>query len=43
MKTGWIVTCPKCGAKIDEFSLCDEWECECGESGILDDDEGEEE
>lgn len=46
MQTGWVITCPKCGAKIDDFSLSDEWFCECGESGIFEppddeDDEGE--
>lgn len=45
MKNGWVVECPKCGTKIDDFSLTDEWFCDCGEHGILDygDSEDEEE
>lgn len=43
MITGWVITCYKCGAKIDDFSLADEWFCECGAHGIFeppdDDDE----
>lgn len=35
MKNGYVITCPRCGADIDDFSLCDEWFCECGEYGEL--------
>ena len=41
MKNGYVVTCPECGAEIDEFSLADEWFCECGEKGILEYEEEE--
>jgi len=34
MKNGYTITC-KCGRVIEDFSLADEWFCECGESGIL--------
>ena len=27
MNSGWGITCPKCGAQIDEFSFADEWFC----------------
>jgi hypothetical protein len=37
MKDGWVVICPACFAKIDDFELSGEWFCECGEQGILDD------
>lgn len=45
MKTGWVIKCFKCGAKIDDFSLCGEWGCDCGEYGIFEpeDDEDEDE
>jgi len=47
MKTGWIIICPNCGTKLDQFSLADEWFCECGESGSFvptdDDDQDESE
>lgn len=41
MKNGYVITCPRCGAEIDDFSLCDEWFCECGESGELQHEEDE--
>lgn len=41
MKTGYVIACPKCGAKIDDFSHSDEWFCECGEYGIFEPDEDE--
>ena len=40
MKTGYVVTC-QCGAEIDDFSLADEWFCECGNAGILEVDKPE--
>lgn len=40
MQNGYTITC-KCGRVIDDFSLADEWWCECGESGILQWDEEE--
>lgn len=43
MKTGWVIECPSCGAKIDDFSLSDEWFCECGDSGVFEPDEDDEE
>lgn len=36
MQNGWQVTCPRCGTIIRDFSLSDEWFCDCGESGVLD-------
>lgn len=36
MKNGWVIQCPRCGTLIDDFSLCDEWFCDCGEHGELD-------
>lgn len=43
MKNGWVIECPRCGTKIDEFSFCDEWHCEvCGEWGNLDYEEEDE-
>lgn len=43
MKNGYKVTCPRCGAVIDDFSCADEWDCDCGYDGILtyDDDDDE--
>jgi hypothetical protein len=36
MKNGWVIECPHCHTKIDEFSLADEWTCDvCGASGEL--------
>ena len=43
MHNGYLITCPKCGAKIDEFSCADEWFCACGEQGILQWDDVDEE
>lgn len=39
MKTGWEITCPACGATIDEFELTGEWFCQCGAHGIHEPDE----
>lgn len=43
METGDVVTCPRCDASIDDFSLADEWFCDCGEQGILEDEDTEDE
>ena len=43
MEDGRFILCPKCGRTIEDFSLSDdEWCCECGESGILEFEEYEE-
>ena len=42
MQTGYVITCPNCGKQIDDFSLADEWFCECGASGLLAWDEDDE-
>jgi hypothetical protein len=42
MENGYTVICPKCQSSITEFSLADEWSCECGESGVLEYDDDEE-
>ena len=42
MQTGWVIDCPNCGRKIDDFSLADEWDCECGASGVFEPDEDDE-
>ena len=35
IENGWVITCPQCQAKISHFSLADEWFCMCGQQGIL--------
>lgn len=44
---GAFVVCPSCGREIpsEEWSCADEWFCECGEDGIVewsDDDDDDE-
>ena len=43
MKNGYTIICPRCCQVIDDFSLADEWFCDCGESGILDRDDEDDE
>ena len=43
MQNGYFIICPNCGVKIIEFSLADEWFCECGEQGQLQHDDNDDE
>ena len=43
MKNGYITTCDLCGRQIDDYSLADEWFCECGNEGMLVEEDEEEE
>lgn len=35
MKNGYYIACPGCGTHIEDFSLADEWFCDCGEQGVI--------